>query len=141
MAQNHKKIKAQKKLVENLTKEEHPIKMSIIIFVFWEVVVIILAILFYFLGNNTVPKAIEVAAAVGIAISIIWIMLRVGVLEGGQLKYKNWKNGKIVDKFGENQNIKMSLEQHRNLVKKRSWVGVGGLFTINLIITLSVAFI
>ena len=58
MSQNNKKIRAQKALVENLTKEENPLKMSLIIFAFWEVVVIIFAVVFYYVGKNTTIRAI-----------------------------------------------------------------------------------
>ena len=141
MAQNRKRIRAQKELVENITKEDNPIKTSIFIFIFWELIVILFAVLFYYVGKNTSIRSVEIASGLGISVSAFWLMLRIGLLEKVQLKYKNWKNSKIIDKFGEKQDIKLTIEQHRVLVKKRSWIGISILFSMNLITTLSVVFL
>ena len=140
----NKKSDFEKKFLEGLKEIKNPIRKSIFISLAWSIAILIIVIISSYINGMTVVWNLNFGSSIGIVISIIWFLLKVGVGENPMYKFFNWKNKKLVKQIDLKKKIELTLDEYRSLNKQKSFIGIALLFTISslaLIITLMIMYI
>ena len=139
-----KNAKFEKKFLEGLEVVKTPVRNSIFIALSWTIAIMIIVILASYANGMSLSWNLNFGASIGIVISILWLLLKIGVGEGATYKFFNWKNKKVLKQINSKNKSKLTIEEYRNLNKQKSFVGIILLFSISLlamIITLMIIYI
>ncbi|NQZ65750.1 MAG: hypothetical protein HRT99_00850 [Mycoplasmatales bacterium] len=126
--------KPNKKKEEELSfKLKNPKKYSLIIASIWIVVMFIMSIVGFLMNKRTYLWNINAASMLILTISLLWVMLKFGILEKSLYKFANYKSKSLSEKH-DIKVEKISIEEYRKRRKEKSWLGIFTLFSFSLLV-------
>ena len=106
-----------------MTQIKNPVVNSIAYFVMWLVIISIFLIVGILANELGVLWNINTASIVGLVISLLWALTRIGIFESSLFKFKKYRDSKIVKK--QKINVpNLTRDEYKEYIQKKSWIGV-----------------